>query len=294
MSISEPRAAGFISRSSAGLVAPRSVSKNITPEHGGTLVHYGGADVPTSSHASAKSRWKSWQTYHMVTRGWVDIAYTMGVDNWGFVYAGRGAGVRTAANGTNYANQNYYAVCWIGGAKQTPTRAALSAIAWAVNALRDSGAGMSVGNHSDFRTTGCPGDDLRRETAKIDGKEFSSQDLLGGEQVIQRYDKGNGVRVFQSALLQWRGDALPKYGADSDFGPETEEWVKRYQNAAGVEVTGVIDGVTAALLARYAPANLQGVKGDKGDKGDRGPRGPKGDKGDVGELSGKTFTATVK
>lgn len=250
MSILEPRTAGFVSRAAAGLVAPRSVSKNITPADGGTLVHYGGSDVPTSSHASAKDRWRSWQRYHMETRGWADIAYTMGVDNWGFVYAGRGAGVRTAANGTAYANQHYYAVCWIGGAKQTPTPAALSAIAWAVQSLRDSGAGLAVGNHSDFRSTSCPGDDLRAETVKIDNVELEEPEtevdsvVILDIPLIGNWDgKGTGAGIHRGKQFLLRrslsgGDAeiLFDYGREGDV-PVVGDW-----NGDGKDGIGIVRG----------------------------------------------------
>jgi N-acetyl-anhydromuramyl-L-alanine amidase AmpD len=71
------------------------------------------------------------------------------------------------------------------------------------------------------------------------------------EIVLKRGDEGDAVAVFQRALQGWSGKALPRYGADKDFGQETEDWVKAYQRAADIPVTGRIDGVTAALLVRY-------------------------------------------
>lgn len=57
------------------------------------------------------------------------------------------------------------------------------------------------------------------------------------------------VKRFQDCLLAWDRDALPEYGADGTFGNETAAWVRRFQGAFGLEETGVIDGITAALLA---------------------------------------------
>lgn len=76
------------------------------------------------------------------------------------------------------------------------------------------------------------------------------------EMSLVKGDRGNAVRVFQQALQTWAKGAkqpnpLPKAGADGDFGTETETGVRAYQTAAQVPVTGVIDGLTAALLARY-------------------------------------------
>lgn len=158
------RIAGFVTRADAGLRGPRSVSKNITPEKGGVAPHYGGprqpAAEPGSEHARCVSTWRNWQKYHMDTHGWVDIAYTGGFCNHGYAFAGRGVGIRTAANGTNTGNQNFYAVTWIGGEGQTPTQEALDAADWWIHTLRSKGANTQVKPHRFFKATGCPGDPL--------------------------------------------------------------------------------------------------------------------------------------
>ncbi len=61
----------------------------------------------------------------------------------------------------------------------------------------------------------------------------------------------NAVVKYQRGLIGWTSDALPKFGADGDFGDETEEWVKKYQRAADLDQSGEIDGVTAPLLLSY-------------------------------------------
>jgi peptidoglycan hydrolase-like protein with peptidoglycan-binding domain len=82
---------------------------------------------------------------------------------------------------------------------------------------------------------------------------------LEEETVLQRGVKGSAVERFQQYLLVWNPEALPEHGADGGYGSETVEWVKKYQEAMGLPVTGNIDGVTAALLvtekvaARAAP-----------------------------------------
>lgn len=95
----------------------------------------------------------------------------------------------------------------------------------------------------------------------------SDEEIVGQdeeeEQVLKKGDEGTGVRVMQEALKGWRGGALPEYGADGDFGSETEEWVKRYQDALGIRQTGVIDGLTAAFLSRYVSKS----GGDGGNSG---------------------------
>lgn len=166
--------AGFISRAEAGLRKPRSISHNIKPGDGGCALHYGGPAQKITDHSQCARRWKAWQDYHMDTHGWADIAYTLGVCNHGYVLAGRGAGVRTAANGTNTGNYTHYAICWIGGEGETPTQVALDAFEWATLELRKAGAGKSVKSHSYFKPTGCPGDPLKRHAAALDGKDIST------------------------------------------------------------------------------------------------------------------------
>lgn len=170
------RHAGFLTRTELKLRRPRSISRNVRPDRGGVALHYGGVDVPISSHAQCSATWRSWQRYHMDTRGWVDIAYTLGVCQHGWVFSGRGYGIRTAANGTNDGNLRFLAIVWIGGGRQTPTDLALAAIDWAIAELRRLGAGDRVVRHSDLNSTGCPGDPLGRHARLRDRQPISQHD----------------------------------------------------------------------------------------------------------------------
>ena len=66
---------------------------------------------------------------------------------------------------------------------------------------------------------------------------------------LRRGDKGTAVTAMQRALLTWKPDCLPKYGADGDFGAETEAALKAYQKASGLSETGVYDAATEKALA---------------------------------------------
>lgn len=68
---------------------------------------------------------------------------------------------------------------------------------------------------------------------------------------LKKGDKGNAVQKHQEGLIAWNDDALPEFKDDADFGQETEDWVKLYQKAADLDQTGVIDGVTSALIVSY-------------------------------------------
>lgn len=265
------RIAGFVTRAEAGLRKPTSISKNITPERGGCGVHYGGpfqpAADPGSDHAKCISTWRAWQNYHMGTHGWSDLAYTGGFCNHGYAFAGRGAGVRTAANGTNAGNQNYYAITWIGGEGQTPTQEALDAADWWLVTLRAAGAGRSVKPHRWFKATGCPGDPLVGYAASRDGVA----DLGGSapapgptppnvqEDDMSKIGPGsnkNMVMLLQNTLIKWaakngKPNPLPRFGADGDYGNETKAAVAAVQSGRLIDVRepGIADGGTLAYLA---------------------------------------------
>jgi peptidoglycan hydrolase-like protein with peptidoglycan-binding domain len=65
---------------------------------------------------------------------------------------------------------------------------------------------------------------------------------------LKRGDRGEAVRAMQQLLLKWNPDCLPEYGADGDFGKETEDAVKAFQKAAGLKESGIYDAATEAAL----------------------------------------------
>lgn len=198
------RIAGFISRAAAGLRAPRSVSRNINPAAGGVAFHYGGPAQNLSNHSDCIIRWRNWQIFHM-NKGWSDIAYTGGVCQHGYAFAGRGAGVRTAANGTNDGNNRFYAICWLGGEGEQPTRAALDAYDWWVQELRDKGkAGREVRAHRYFKSTGCPGNYLVAHAAVLHNADIGTTTILsGGGRMIIRFDGTNEVWEVVGSHLEY-------------------------------------------------------------------------------------------
>ena len=162
----------FISRAEMGLRPPRSFSRNINPARGGWMIHYGGPPQRADTLAASIARWRSWQNFHMApgwagtSRGAVDIAYTIGVDQLGNALAGRGFFVRTAANGTSDANGRFYAVAAILGEGETPSQEMIAALAAVVQHGRNHGdAADGVLPHSHVRQTACPGSPLRSATA---------------------------------------------------------------------------------------------------------------------------------
>lgn len=69
-----------------------------------------------------------------------------------------------------------------------------------------------------------------------------------GYRTLKKGDKGADVKELQKLLLAWNSKCLPKYGADSDFGDETETAVKAFQKANNLTVDGIVGKQTYAAL----------------------------------------------
>jgi hypothetical protein len=82
--------------------------------------------------------------------------------------------------------------------------------------------------------------------------DIQINDVEEDEMVLSKESGGPAVKRFQECLLAWNPEALPKDGADGEFGSETADWVGRFQEAFGLAKTGKIDGVTAALLLTHS------------------------------------------
>lgn len=65
---------------------------------------------------------------------------------------------------------------------------------------------------------------------------------------LKRGDSGPEVKAMQQRLLKWNPQCLPEYGADGDFGRETEDAVKFFQKGKHLPETGVYDAATEAAL----------------------------------------------
>lgn len=90
-----------------------------------------------------------------------------------------------------------------------------------------------------------------------DGHDLSARRFSGnlileavfdGERSLQRGASGTSVRLIQESLVA-QGHALPRFGADGKFGPETEAAVRQFQIDAGaVKRDGIIGPETMQLL----------------------------------------------
>ena len=151
----------LVKRSEWGARPPRAVTALVPAEVKGVAVHYTAMhEDRVIDHADCASRVRGIQRFHMDTRGWNDIAYNFCVCQHGFVFEGRGLGIRSAGQGTNAGNDGYHAVCFLGADRDDRddvTAAGREALGEIIRAC----PGDDVQPHSSFTNTPCPGNELR-------------------------------------------------------------------------------------------------------------------------------------
>ena len=59
---------------------------------------------------------------------------------------------------------------------------------------------------------------------------------------------GDAVKLMQELLVKWNSKALPKYGADGEFGSETRTWVMKFQKEMCIGVDGIVGPETWGRL----------------------------------------------
>ena len=154
----------FVSRAEWGAKKPRSITK-LDSGVRGMAVHYSSAAAERKEdHTQCDDIVRQIQNYHVNSNGWADIAYNFLVCWHGWVFEGRGWGVRSAANGTDYGNGHWFAVCFLGSDvdnRDDVTDAGRRAI-WEV--IQECKRRYNVEQtvcHSDLKPTSCPGNELR-------------------------------------------------------------------------------------------------------------------------------------
>lgn len=236
----------IVTRAGWGARPPRRTIAIDTPSPELWLHHSAGSEVGAAGIRAI-------QNFHMDIKGWSDIAYSFLIDPTdGAIYEGRGAGIR--GGHTFGHNTVSHGLCVLGNFEANPLPAG---VVPAVAALVRHGHGRGwwpaqlSGGHRDVRATACPGQNLYTQISEIN--RLAILDEMEDPMSLKPGDVGEAVRKLQSALLNWNAQALPRFGADGDYGGETETWVRSFQESQDLTTTGVIDGVTAALLLEFRP-----------------------------------------
>lgn len=184
----------IVARSAIGLPGPKRARSPMERPLGFAL-HYSAslADV-RALHSECPGIFFNWYRWHTrpgglgVPEGGADIAYNWAICPHGYRYILRGRRYQSGANGSSYGNRNFYAVCVMGTDREnlrdlTPlARDALFGLVHHVS--REKPTIAVVRPHSDFRSTSCPGDELRAlipELNHVIAKIRQQRKLRGGE-----------------------------------------------------------------------------------------------------------------
>jgi hypothetical protein len=142
---------------------PPTARYRLDPLHvEGVALHYPGmGNTRLTSIEAIQKALRGWQSYHMDTRGWSDIAYQIAVDVHGNTYGLRGLRYRSGANGDADVNLRFGAFLLIIGDRETPSPAMIRTVRARVAAHRNLfPQSHRIVGHRDVRPepTACPGD----------------------------------------------------------------------------------------------------------------------------------------
>ena len=182
----------FVSREHWG-ATPRGATVTTHPIGGteGVTLHWEGPHMGPFEHGLCAVKVRDIQRFHKEDRKWADVAYNLLVCPHGYVFEGRGVGVRSAANGSTQTNDDWYAVCYLGGELDGFTENGKAGFTYAVQLLRRAGAGPKVNGHRDHKATSCPGPSIY---AWLQTADFSEEPAITARDREQYANKRARVR----------------------------------------------------------------------------------------------------
>lgn len=131
----------------------------------GVALHWPAMTAPLTTVEAVKAGLRSWQNFHMDTRGWSDIAYQEGVDQKGNAYELRGLAIQSGANGDTDVNERFGAILLILAPGETPSEAMIATVRARIAKHRElfPKSELIVG-HGQIREGGteCPGPAVQR------------------------------------------------------------------------------------------------------------------------------------
>ena len=232
---------GYISRANGGLRNP----KYQTPARGPVatfFLHHGasGGGQRDGDAEDESAIWRAYQTHHMDTKGWADVAYSAGLDFDARIHAGRGYGIAPGATrGYNLDNGGSLALCLIGNGDNKISKQMIEAAAWfsaRAVALGHAKRDARWRPHSSVSSTHCPGNAMRAALPAI--QELHEQ-LLGG--IVLEGRKMTSPVGYLDVASGGRGSiTVAGWAADADAADAALK-VHIYANGGGVGV------ITAAV-----------------------------------------------
>lgn len=199
----------YLSRADWQARPPRSV-RNVSPNQFAAIEAHHSATAVTSAAAAARS----YQQFHMDTKGWLDLFYNWLIHPDGTIVEGRGWD-------TSPRPENYMVICFIGSYDtQTLTDAAKQSF----RQLRQECIrrmpqldGRDVRWHSQRASTGCPGTDVVvwvRQQNKLKWAQPSEENVMNEaeiEQLMEQIDdltEAAFAANYKANRLQNRAQAL--------------------------------------------------------------------------------------
>lgn len=227
----------FVARGEWGARSPANRSR--IGDVRGVTIHWNGPGIGAHDHGECFSIMRGFQDYHMDSHGWSDIGYNAVACIHGYVFEGRGVGVRGAHTGASNigGNSDWYGLQAMVGVGDALTPELINALSDGIAWFRRNGAGDRVNAHRDHHSTACPGGGLYRwahggSVSTVPTESEEEEDML------RRGVKSEAVQQWQQALQRYfwyQGiEALPEFGADSDFGNETVVWTNKWAGEVGL------------------------------------------------------------
>jgi hypothetical protein len=145
--------------------------------------------VVLGDNRNAPERLRHDQRYHQDQKGWIDIAYHVGVDRNGNLYELRNPAI-AGDTATDYDTTGHFLVLCEGDFDQEAVSEAQlqsTAVAFAWAAKNFGVASTTLAGHRDFAQTSCPGANLYAHLSSGDLKRRIDDLLAGGGVDLQRF-----------------------------------------------------------------------------------------------------------
>jgi hypothetical protein len=145
--------------------------------------------VVLGENRNAPSHLRQDQRYHQDEKGWIDIAYHVGVDRNGNIYELRSTEF-AGDTATDYNTTGHFLVLCEGdfdqeAVSEAQVQAAALAFAWAAQNFRV--ASSTLAGHRDLAATSCPGANLYAHLSSGDLKRRIDDLLSAGPVDLQRF-----------------------------------------------------------------------------------------------------------
>jgi N-acetylmuramoyl-L-alanine amidase len=145
--------------------------------------------VVLGDNSNAPGRLRQDQRYHQDQKGWVDIAYHVGVDRNGNIYELRDTAI-AGDTATDYDTTGHFLVLCEGdfdqeAVSEAQLHGAAQAFAWAAQNFRI--ATSTLAGHRDLAQTSCPGANLYAHLSSGDLKRRIDELLAAGGVNLQRF-----------------------------------------------------------------------------------------------------------